>query len=84
VTSQTDESVTGGGNQITRVNVSLGAGTIALVVAFSLVLAANGYVMGLNMSKQDRQDKDFEAMRRQYERAFIVLTDQNAELKARK
>lgn len=79
-----DESVTGTGHQITRVNVSLGAGTLAIVVALAVIIAANGLVMGLNLAKQNRQDEDFNALRRQYERTFIVVTDQNAELKAQR
>lgn len=80
-----DESIYGEiGAQITRVNVSLGSGTMAIVISLALVIAANGVVMGLNLSKQNRQDEDFNALRRQYERTFIVVTDQNAEIKARK
>ena len=79
-----DDSVNGSGNQIMRVNLELGAGTIAIVISLAVIIAANGVIMGLNLSKQNRQDEDFNALRRQYERTFIVITDQNAELKARK
>lgn len=80
-----DESINAAaGAQITRVNVELGGATIAIVVSLMIIIAACGTVMGLNLSKQNRQDEDFNALRRQYERTFIVVTDQNAELKARK
>lgn len=80
-----DESINAAaGAQITRVNVALGSGTLAVIISLAIVIAANGVIMGLNLAKQDRQDHDFEALRRQAERNFIVITDQNAELKARK
>jgi hypothetical protein len=70
------------GSNVNRVNVQLGGATLAIVVSLMLIIAACGTVMGLNLSKQNRQDEDFNALRRQYERTFIVVTDQTAEIKA--
>lgn len=63
--SSVDESVEGSGHQVTRVNVSLGSATIAIVISLMLVIAACGLVMGLNLAKQEQLDRDFRLQERQ-------------------
>jgi hypothetical protein len=80
-----DESIKlndGSINQSVKLTTDLGSKTVILLVAFSLIMAANGYVMGLTMAKEDAQTRAFEAQRRQYERDFIVLTEIQAKEKA--
>jgi hypothetical protein len=67
-----------------KVDIGLQGSTIAIVISLTLVIGACGLVMGLNLSKQRQMDEDFNALRRQYERVFIVVTEQNAEVKAHK
>ena len=67
-----------------KVDIGLQGSTIAIVISLTLVIGACGLVMGLNLAKQRQMDEDFNALRRQYERVFIVTTDQNAELKAQR
>jgi hypothetical protein len=81
-----DESVNqrdGSINQSVRLTAELGARTIILMVGFALIMAANGYVMGLTMAKSDSETKAFESQRRQGERDFIVFTELKAKIEAK-
>jgi hypothetical protein len=80
-----DESIynPSGTVNLAKVDIGLQGSTIAIILGFTIVIGACGLVMGLNLSKQSRQDEDMNALRRQYERTFIVVTDLNAEVKAK-
>lgn len=61
-----DESVNqheGSIANVTRVNVELGGGTIAIVVSLMLVIAACGTIMGLNLSRQAEISDRLDALR---------------------
>jgi hypothetical protein len=87
MSANTDNSISqreGSISNVAKVDIGLQGSTIAIVISLTLIIGACGLVMGLNLAKQHQMDEDFNALRRQYERTFIVITDQNAELKARK
>lgn len=53
------------GSQQTNIKISLGKETLAVVLLLAVIIGVCGCVMGLNLSKQDRQDEDFKAMKTQ-------------------
>jgi hypothetical protein len=71
-------------SNVAKVDIGLQGSTIAIVISLTLIIGGCGLVMGLNLAKQKQMDEDFNALRRQYERVFIVVTEQNAEAKVRK
>ena len=50
---------------INNVRIDLGSPTLITIIALVGIIGACGLVMGLNLSKQDRQDNDFRAMKTQ-------------------
>jgi hypothetical protein len=48
-----------------RVSIDLGPTTIVIVASLSIIIAACGVVMGLNLSKQAQQDADFKDLKTQ-------------------
>ena len=62
-----DESIYNpyGNSATSRVNIELGAATIAIVVSLMLVIGACGVVMGLNLSRQAQLTQAFQYMERQ-------------------
>jgi len=48
------------------VHFNLGAATLAVIIGLALIIGVCGAVMGLNLSKQDRQDDDFRKLNTQY------------------
>lgn len=53
------------GSQQTNIRISLGKETLAVIILLAVIIGICGVVMGLNLSKQDRQDDDFRAMKTQ-------------------
>lgn len=53
------------GSQQTNIKISLGKETLAVILLLAVVIGVCGLIMGLNLSKQDRQDTDFKDMKTQ-------------------
>lgn len=53
------------GSQQTVIKIGLGKETLAVVLLLAVVIGICGAIMGLNLSKQDRQDASFRAMETQ-------------------
>jgi len=61
-----------------RMEIGLGKETVAVVLVLAIVIGACGLVMGLNLSKQDRQDQSFQDMKTQMWLVERRLMDQEA------
>lgn len=67
-THSPNESITAAPHAIVnsqRMEIGLGKETLAVVLLLSVVIGACALIMGLNLSKQDRQDESFRAMKTQ-------------------
>lgn len=53
------------GGNVNVVRIELGKETFAIIVILAIFIGCCGAVMGLNLSKQDRQDDDFKSMKTQ-------------------
>lgn len=53
------------GSQQTNIKIGLGKETLAVVLLLAVIIGICGAVMGLNLSKQDRQDEDYRSMKTQ-------------------
>ena len=49
----------------TQIKIDLGGATLIVVAVLALIIGACGIIMGLNLSKQDRQDADFRDLKTQ-------------------
>ena len=54
-----------GANQ-TNIKIGLGKETLAVVLLLAVIIGISGAVMGLNLSKQDRQDESMRKLDTQY------------------
>lgn len=53
------------GSQQTNIQISFGKETLAVILLLAVIIGICGLIMGLNLSKQDRQDQDFRDMKTQ-------------------
>lgn len=54
-----------GSGNVNQFRFDLGAPTLIVVILLLLIVAANGVVMGLNLSKQAQEDSDFKTLKTQ-------------------
>lgn len=79
MSSQHDESLTlSEGSVSNRVSIDMGSATIAIVISLMLIIGACGVVMGLNLSKQERQDQDLLKLTHEAKQIQIQLMYTNA------
>jgi hypothetical protein len=59
------DTYAGEGSQQTNIQISFGKETLAVILLLAVIIGICGLIMGLNLSKQDRQDQDFRDMKTQ-------------------